>query len=381
MLMFTPAATRSTPYLGMHLPAVLAAWLLLGSMGSAFANDQGKLEVEPYQLAEGLKTGDTYMGYKHLGSLRLSGWGQAGHAVTGLSDLWWDEDEQLLYAVSDRGRLSHFRPRFDGEVLTGLTLVGTVRIRDRAGRPLKPGRADSEGLAASGSANGRKGDTRLFISFERHHRIAVYRPNGEWVEPVVLPSLFRDRQRYTNQNKGLEALAVHPALGLLTGPEKPMKGYPETKVVNGTRILPVASLGPPARVFQYPLFDTPNSGLVALRTLPDGSVLTMERGYGMFLLPFKIVLRQTPPLDRHSDRLGPLDTVAVLDTSDGWRLDNFEGLAWHRGTRFFMVSDDNGNALQSTLLAYFEVVDKRLRNSKPAASNTPAANQPMNPSN
>ena len=48
--------------------------------------------------------------------------------------------------------------------------------------------------------------------------------------------------------------------------------------------------------------------------------------------------------------------MAVFDTSQGWLLDNFEGLARHREQRFFMVSDDNRSALQSTLLVYFELL-------------------------
>ncbi len=47
-------------------------------------------------------------------------------------------------------------------------------------------------------------------------------------------------------------------------------------------------------------------------------------------------------------------TLAVLDSSQGWSVDNFEGLARHRGLKFFMVSDNNFSALQKTLLVYFE---------------------------
>jgi hypothetical protein len=51
-----------------------------------------------------------------------------------------------------------------------------------------------------------------------------------------------------------------------------------------------------------------------------------------------------------------VENVAVFDTSDGWLLDNFEGLTRHRSRRFFMVSDDNTSPLQSTLLVYFELL-------------------------
>jgi hypothetical protein len=38
-------------------------------------------------------------------------------------------------------------------------------------------------------------------------------------------------------------------------------------------------------------------------------------------------------------------------------VDNFEGIAHHRDNRYFLVSDDNNSALQSTVLVYFEILD------------------------
>ena len=48
--------------------------------------------------------------------------------------------------------------------------------------------------------------------------------------------------------------------------------------------------------------------------------------------------------------------IVRFDSSKGWRLDNFEGLAHYRGRRYFMVSDDNRSPLQKTLLVYFEIL-------------------------
>jgi hypothetical protein len=51
------------------------------------------------------------------------------------------------------------------------------------------------------------------------------------------------------------------------------------------------------------------------------------------------------------------ETVVTLDSNKGFQIDNFEGLARHRGNRFFMVSDNNDLFVQRTLLMYFELVD------------------------
>ena len=118
-------------------------------------------------------------------------------------------------------------------------------------------------------------------------------------------------------------------------------------------VVPVFSLD--GRTWAYPLYATPNSSLVAMESLPDGSMVTLERGYGFFLVPLVISLRRarwTPAGDALE-----VQTLAVMDSSRGWSVDNFKGLARHRGMKFFIVSDDNNRAYQRTLLVYLEVLE------------------------
>ena len=46
-----------------------------------------------------------------------------------------------------------------------------------------------------------------------------------------------------------------------------------------------------------------------------------------------------------------------MRTDKGWMIDNFEGLTRVAPHRYLMVSDDNDNFFQKTLLIYFEVKD------------------------
>ena len=55
----------------------------------------------------------------------------------------------------------------------------------------------------------------------------------------------------------------------------------------------------------------------------------------------------------------------MLDSGQDWLLDNFEGLTRHREQRFFMISDDNCNGWQSTLLAYFELLPFQAGSQRP----------------
>ena len=47
--------------------------------------------------------------------------------------------------------------------------------------------------------------------------------------------------------------------------------------------------------------------------------------------------------------------LAKLDSKDGWRLDNFEGLTKVGKNLYLVVSDDNNNIFQKTILVLFEL--------------------------
>ena len=94
------------------------------------------------------------------------------------------------------------------------------------------------------------------------------------------------------------------------------------------------------------------NSLTAMEALPDGRILFMERAWKSMLSPLFVTLKEGRFT---ADGKLKLRIIATLDSSKGWALDNFEGLTRHRDQRFFMVSDDNNNLLQRTLLFYFEL--------------------------
>ena len=166
-------------------------------------------------------------------------------------------------------------------------------------------------------------------------------------EHLALPPPLHDPRSYATSNRGLEAIAVHPRLGVLVAPERPLRGGEELAIV---------VRGLDGGAWRHQLHRTANNSLVAPEALPDGDLLVLERGHGIFLLPVVITLQRAAEPAPDGDRLTAHE-VFVLDTSKGWNVDNFEGLARHRGRRFFMVSDNNGKAIQRTLLVYFELVE------------------------
>jgi len=327
---------------------ILLLALLLGLPVSACTARE--FAATPISLADQVGPGDTYAGIRLLGALQLASAEIDGLRLCGLSGLAWDADAGLLYAISDEGRLFHLRPEFDDHgYLSGMRPVAAYPLRDVAGTPLRAPFDDSEGLAIRNGDNGIPGDAELLVSFEVKPRVVRYSPKGEWQGEETLPALLRDIRNYRDSNLALESVALDPRRGVLVSAEMPLRNDPLGRVRIFTHH---------GSFWNYPLGQAPGSALVDTVMLPDGGLLALERAFVAPLRPLVISLRRTEPLPApgtDQQTLLKVADVAVFDSSQGWLLDNFEGLTRYRGDRFFMVSDDNCNAWQTTLVGYFEL--------------------------
>ena len=347
--------------------AVLRAMLLIPGLVAfpgpvAFAD--GSNVSMPYDLSLEHPPGGDYMGVRLLGTVRLDAVDVAErYRLTGLSALGYDQDADLLYALSDRGVLFHLRPSIEDGLLVNVQTLAAHPLRDDRGHRLSGLLADAEGMVLKNERNGVAGDTEVLVSFERRPRVIVFRPDGEPTGSVTLPDLLRNRKSYVNGNKGLEALAHHPRHGLVVAPERPLNGRSPPRV----ELFALES----EHSWWYPQPLEPNHALVALEILPDGRLLALERAHGYLFIPFITLLREIPGLPDHGSELGRTRVVARFSTGQGFSLDNFEGLARHREERFFMVSDDNDQTYQATLLSYFQVLKSDRAHALPAAGVVP----------
>ncbi len=279
-----------------------------------------------------------FMKVRLLGSLALNG----DPALAELSALAWDEDEQILYAVTDRGWLLHLAPRFEAGRLTGVSLLASHRLRDRLGKPLTGRNADSEGLVLERGDNGIRGDSRLLISFERHHRILRFDPLGHAYGALPLPPPLDDPRRYATANRGIEGFTLHPSLGLIAAAESPLRGDTLPRLVSSE-----------ASWFYRP--NRPAGRIVAMESEPGGSLLILERAFISPLQPWTLSLTRLRP-DR--DNRGSIlqgELLVEFDSGKGWLVQNLEGMSRHRENRYFLVSDDNGKPWAQTQLIYLEL--------------------------
>ncbi|KAF0171866.1 MAG: esterase-like activity of phytase family protein [Hyphomonadaceae bacterium] len=261
----------------------------------------------------------------------------------GLSGLHVEPDGRLI-AVTDRGEwfVARLVLGESGE-LKGLVDARMAAMRDARGAPFaRKEDADAEEVT-------RTSDGRFAVSFERTHSIRLYDLEKKGPSAAPDSELTLAGTAPLKANESLEALAPFDD-GLITAGEGvTSRGAPFW-------IVPLVSETPPPS----PKGRTSTRdfhGLSSLALLPDGDYLAMERFFAP-ILGLRIHVRR---LTRAGLDAGPArwEGETVADFAPPLAIDNFEGLAVVQGagdaTRVYMVSDDNFNAAQRTLLYAFDL--------------------------
>ena len=164
---------------------------------------------------------------------------------------------------------------------------------------------------------------------------------------VPTPTSYARRLATVPANSGLEALAVHPVEGLIAGLEYPAQELPG-QMLGFERESAAWHYPPVAR----------RGALVGLETLPDGRLLALER---RFLSPWKPliisiqILDLPPSANSPEPQMPDAQRLARFSSTEGWPVDNFEALALDAAGGLFLLSDDNANPRQKTLLVYLKL--------------------------
>ena len=266
----------------------------------------------------------------------------------GLSDLAVSADGSEILAISDGGSWLRARLAYDeAGNLSRLTAADMAPMLNSAGRPIRGGARDAEGLTLE-RTNDLHGP--VIVSFERRVRVLRYDlskgfsalpetvPIGDWVQPL-------------RTNAQLEALTLLRPDTLMVFAEsrignEDIRGALEAYPGNGkpqTQRLSVVPHDP--------------FSITSAAKAPDGGIFLLERRYSL-LGGVGMELRHIAGSDVHESARLDGKVLANLSFQDA-NIDNMEGLAVRRGpkgeTLLYIVSDNNFSPLQRTLLLMFEL--------------------------
>ncbi len=260
-----------------------------------------------------------------------------------LSDLAYFVPTQELFMISDEGKLFSFKAIFSDRI-EKLEPLFAVKLRKKHGKKFKKWRRDSEGMTLDG-------DGHLLISFEGKAKIAWFHKNsdkkGQMIRTYRLPKILKKSENYRSRNKSLEALAWHFKYGILTATEWPLKRDHKKR-----QTLYALS----GKKWHFKAEPEAKSAIAAIEVMEDGNVLVLERSFTGYMNPFIITLKKVY-LNTCKNGMCKTERLLKMNSHQGWDVDNFEGLARVGKNRYVMISDDNDNFFQKTLLIYFEVLD------------------------
>eukprot|EP00439_Symbiodinium_sp_Y106_P087730 s1_g266.t1 len=261
----------------------------------------------------------------------------------GLSGLIVSDDGKALIAVTDQGNwVTADITSKDGRPIE-LADALIAPIMDRDGAPLSGKRqTDAEGLTVAIGGDPRTSPT--LVAFERNHRLQEHDLTSLGFDApaqgVTDFGAFDDLEN----NGGLEAIALLPDGSLLAISEAT---FDEDGHIIGARLTETAAV--PVRLKQHLPY-----ALTDMDLLPNGDLITLERHYSP-LAGVSMMMRRIPA--EALDKNEPLDGEVLVEANHTRSIDNMEGLSVRQDetgrTLLYVVSDDNFNAIQRTLLLVF----------------------------
>ena len=309
-----------------------AALLAVLAMPGAAA-EPIEITAQPIPMIQGVRDNVRLSGLAWRGGLELT---SPDPRFGGLSGLVVEDAGARLVAITDTGLWLEAALAYDGDgALAGLEDAMLTRMRDADGQPLEGKRdGDAEGLTAI--ADG------YLVSFEHRHRVLRFSAPGAtgsvfWAPPDAAG---------IDANGGIEALTL-----LADGS---IMALSEDHFVAPGRLAGWILDKGAARAVTWP-----GNGYfkpTAMARLGDGRILVLERGFTVVGgVKCRLLL-----IEGDATAGGWLAGREIARLQPPLQVDNLEGLAVREGdgeTLVYLLSDDNFNPLQRTLLLMFALLE------------------------
>jgi len=212
---------------------------------------------------------------------------------------------------------------------------------------LTPAKVAVTGSLVDAEALSRAQDGAFLVAFEGMHRIWRYDPPPHTFESTPMPIPVPAELSRAPSNGGLEGLTALPDGQLLAlteelaNPDGSVKGW----LLDGNQFAELSYL--PAKGFR----------IADCAALKNGDVLVLERRY----VPLGVFSTRLTRVDGATIQPGAkLTGRELLKIVYPLVVENFEGVAVQetvKGTMIYLVSDDNYNPFQETLLLQFLLAD------------------------
>lgn len=321
--------------------AALAAALFISGPAQA---EPIAITAKPVALDADDASRDKIGNLTYLGGLRLR---SGAKGFGGFSGLDISSDGTRLIAVSDFGRRLDARLVYSKDRLTGVSDARLAPLTGLNGKPITgKGEGDAEEITRLGGA--------MLVSFERHHRILAYPADGSKLRAIAPPGGLERAPA----NGGIEALTALPGGRLLAILEA------ATAVSNmASSGASLAWIRNDRSWMKLHYVRTGKLSPAGAATVPAGKgagdVLVIERHWSLLAgtrvriarLGANALAKAEPGAMLHPRQIARLEAPLTVD--------NFEGIAIWRGpggaAYVYLISDDNFNPLQETLLLLFRL--------------------------
>lgn len=274
-----------------------------------------------------------------LGGVELT---SASPLFGGISGLLLTDGGRRLTAVSDAGLWLAGELAYERDRVVGLARVRIGSLLGNDGRPLKGIRdTDAEAITPAGPG-------RVYVGFERRHRLAVYRLTSEGLGRLERTLRLPRALRRASSNSGVEGVAVlragtlKGALVLFTESLRDEDGNIQGWLLAGKKSGSLA------------LKPRENFAVTDLAALANGDLLVLERHFS-WATGVRMRIRRIAAGEIRPGAV--IDGDVLIEAGPSLNIDNMEAMAVHETERgetvITLMSDDNYRFLQRTLLLQF----------------------------